>query len=191
VSSLMAQDCELKVFYRLAEKIKHTYKRLPICMLADSLYACEPVFKVCDGNPKNRWQYLMRFKEGRIRSIAAEFRAITDIEQRKEGEQLYWANDIAYNERSVHLLELNLETEEGKTQQYLWITSIKITKRNAQRLADGGRRTFGTTLNMPAVTITMRRRIIICLLKSRILSCSCMKTGSACSRPIKLGLRSG
>lgn len=130
------QDCELKAFYRLAEKIKRTYKRLPICMLADSLYACEPVFKVCDGN---RWQYLMRFKEGRIRSIAAEFRAIADIEQREKGEQLYWANDIAYNERSVHLLELNLEIEEGKTQQYLWITSIKITKRNAQRLADVGR----------------------------------------------------
>ena len=130
------QDCELKAFYRLAEKIKRVYKRLPICMLADSLYACEPVFKVCDGN---HWQYLMRFKEGRIRSVAAEFRAIADIEQRKEGEQLYWANDIAYNERSVHLLELNLEIEEGKTQQYLWITSIKITKRNAQRLADVGR----------------------------------------------------
>jgi len=130
------QDCELKAFYRLAEKIKGTYKRLPICMLADSLYACEPVFKVCDDN---RWKYLMRFKEGRIRSIAAEFRAIADIEQRNEEEQLYWANDITYNKRSVHLLELNLETEEGKAQQYLWITSIKITKRNAQRLADVGR----------------------------------------------------
>src|SRR5699024_826142 len=30
------QDCELKAFYRLAEKIKADYKRLPICILADS-----------------------------------------------------------------------------------------------------------------------------------------------------------
>src|SRR5699024_6805844 len=37
------QDCELKAFYRLAEQIKQTYKRLPICLLGDSLYACEGV----------------------------------------------------------------------------------------------------------------------------------------------------
>jgi len=138
------QDCELKAFYRLAEKIKRTYKRLPICMLADSLYACEPVFKVCDDN---RWQYLMRFKEGRIKSVAVEFQTIADMEQKmaedqhedQEGDRLYWANDIAYNKRTVHLLEANLEVEEGKIQRYLWITSIKITKRNALRLVDVGR----------------------------------------------------
>ena len=38
------QDCELKAFHRLAKKLKDTYKRLPICILGDSLYACESVF---------------------------------------------------------------------------------------------------------------------------------------------------
>lgn len=133
------QDCEIKAFYRLAEKIKATYKRLPICMLADSLYACEPVFKVCDDN---RWQYLMRFKEGRIKSVADEFRTIADMERKageQQADQLYWVHDIAYHKRAVHLLEANLEIEEGKVQRYLWITSIKITKRNARRLVDVGR----------------------------------------------------
>lgn len=42
------QDCEIKAFHRLTEKLKKTYPRLPICVLGDSLYACESVFKCCD-----------------------------------------------------------------------------------------------------------------------------------------------
>lgn len=38
------QDCELNAFYRLTDRLKRTFKRLPICILADSLYACEGVF---------------------------------------------------------------------------------------------------------------------------------------------------
>lgn len=42
------QDCELKAFHRLGGKIKEVFPRLPICVLGDSLYACESVFKLCD-----------------------------------------------------------------------------------------------------------------------------------------------
>ena len=44
------QDCELKAFQRLAERLKKNYKRLPICILGDSLYAVDPVFKLCEEN---------------------------------------------------------------------------------------------------------------------------------------------
>ncbi|MCM3056554.1 transposase, partial [Caldibacillus thermoamylovorans] len=37
------QDCELKAFYRLTARLKDTFKKLPICLIADSLYACENV----------------------------------------------------------------------------------------------------------------------------------------------------
>lgn len=53
------QDCELNAFYRLAARLKNTFKRLPICIIADSLYACENVFKLCKAN---NWKYLFRFK---------------------------------------------------------------------------------------------------------------------------------
>ncbi len=36
-------DCEAKAFRRLAERLKKEYPRLPVCVLADSLYASEPV----------------------------------------------------------------------------------------------------------------------------------------------------
>lgn len=40
------QDCETKAFKRLAKKLKKAYPRLPIILLADSLYASEPVMDI-------------------------------------------------------------------------------------------------------------------------------------------------
>lgn len=63
------QDCETKVFRRLAEKIKKRYPRLPILLLGDSLYVSEPVMKICK---VHGWDYLVRYKDGSIPSIAEE-----------------------------------------------------------------------------------------------------------------------
>lgn len=76
---------QIKAFYRLAKKIKKNYKRLPICILRDSLYACEPVFEHCDDY---QWKYLFRFKEGRIKSIANEFEKIKGIEKTNKDIQI-------------------------------------------------------------------------------------------------------
>jgi hypothetical protein len=130
------QDCELKAFQRLAAKIKNTFKRLPICLLGDSLYACESVFELCD---KNNWKYIFRFKEGRIGSIASEFRAIKSLEENQKSEGLFWVNDISYNQRTVNLLEKEEETKDKKRRQFLFITNIRVTKKNAERLMQAGR----------------------------------------------------
>jgi len=128
------QDCEIKAFKRLAEKLKKKYPRLPICILGDSLYACEPVFEICDSN---KWKYLIRFKEGRIKSVASEFNSIKDIE-RKAGEKCTWTNGIAYNKRAVNLIEAEIEVGREK-KVYTFITDVKITKRNADVIVSFGR----------------------------------------------------
>lgn len=130
------QDCELKAFKRLAKKIKNTFKRLPICLLGDSLYACEPVFDICD---ENKWQYIFRFKEGRIQSIASEFWAVKSLEENDKKASIFWVNDLPYNDRGVNLLEAVIETKDKKKRQFLFITDIKITKKNAERLVQAGR----------------------------------------------------
>lgn len=130
------QDCELKAFTRLAKKIKQTFKRLPICILGDSLYACESVFSLCN---EYKWKYLCRFKEGRIKSVASEFKALKEIEHSKKQEDLFWMNDISYNERTVNLMETKLETKKGTIQEFVFITDLKITKKNAERLIAVGR----------------------------------------------------
>jgi len=138
------QDCELKAFYRLAGKIKEAFKRLPICILGDSLYACEGVFKLCD---EYGWKFLIRYKEGRIKSVGEEFEAIKKIEgmslRKREGDieredNIFWANEISYNERLVNLIEFVDKGEEGE-KRYVFITDIKVTKKNALALVGAGR----------------------------------------------------
>lgn len=61
------QVCERKAFYRLAERLKKQYPRLPLCLVSDSLYACEPVFTLCE---KYGWKCIIRFKDGSIPTVA-------------------------------------------------------------------------------------------------------------------------
>lgn len=132
------QDCELNAFYRLAKKIKNTFKRLPICIIADSLYACEGVFNLCE---KNKWKYLLRFKEGRIKTVMEEFQEIKRLEKSNtsDDDQTTWVNEIAYKEQTLNVLESIEETEKGK-QEFTFLTNIHITKKNAGKLVDSGRR---------------------------------------------------
>ena len=41
------QDCEIRAFYRMTERIKKQYPKLPIIILRDALYECEPAIKRC------------------------------------------------------------------------------------------------------------------------------------------------
>ena len=41
------QDCELKGAYRLLPRLKEDFPCLEVCLLLDSLYACEPIFALC------------------------------------------------------------------------------------------------------------------------------------------------
>ena len=130
------QDCEIKAFYRLVKKLKKTFPRLPICILGDSLYACEPVFELCT---KNKWKYILRFKEGRIKSIKEEFNAIRKLEQKSES-KLYFVNEIAYNLRKINLIETKIKERTWKQEkEFVFITNIKITEKNAQALIKAGR----------------------------------------------------
>lgn len=128
------QDCELKAFKRLQETLKKKYPRLPICLLADSLYACEPVFEICD---KNNWKYLIRFKEGSIQSIANEFNILKKFEETRN-EKCVWVRDISYNKRTVNLIETEVQNK-NKITTFVFITSIPITKKNADDIVYAGR----------------------------------------------------
>ena len=64
------QDCELEAFYRLAERLKKAFPRLPICLLLDGLFAGGPTFSICE---KNHWKYLVVLQENDIPYINSEF----------------------------------------------------------------------------------------------------------------------
>ena len=54
------QDCERKACYRLADRLKQRFPRLPICLLLEGLFAGGPTFAIC---AQYNWQYLIVLQE--------------------------------------------------------------------------------------------------------------------------------
>ena len=56
------EDCELKSFLRLSQRLKKEFPKLPICLVADALYCCQAVVAICQ---QFDWKYVLTLKEGR------------------------------------------------------------------------------------------------------------------------------
>lgn len=131
------QDCELRAFYRMTERIKKEYPRLPIIISGDALYACEPVIKICQ---EKEWEYILRLKEDRLKLLGEEIKCIEKAEG-KDTNIKYW-NELKYgeihNQREANILKYYDEKEE-KTTKFTWITSFKIREKNKEELVYFGR----------------------------------------------------
>jgi hypothetical protein len=130
------QDCEIRAFYRMTERIKKQYPKLPIIISGDALYACEPVIKRCK---EKGWQYILRLKEERQKLLGEEIKCLEKAE--KEEEIKYW-NELKYgeihNQREANVIKY-YDKKEDKTIEFLWITSFKITEKNKEELVYFGR----------------------------------------------------
>ena len=133
------QDCESKAFARLAEKIKKRFPRLPIVITADGLYVSQKVIQIC---ADYRWDYIIRYKEGSASSIASEYRALPEKE--KVGGDIEYQNQIPFGDFDVNLIYYTenkiLSDGEERITEFAWITSIKITKGNAKKIVQAGRK---------------------------------------------------
>lgn len=148
------QDCELSSFKRLAKTIKTEYPRLPICLLADSLYATDTVFEICR---KNNWEFLIRYKEGSIPSIMEEYREIVKMGESEEyvleKEEIYqrkpnrkqrlkinWVNGIEYRKHPIHVLELKIERDGKRYKEFVWLSSMEVEEEKAEEFIETGRK---------------------------------------------------
>jgi len=71
------QDCELKAFDRLARTLKASFPQLRLCLNLDALYACGRAFAICQ---KNRWHFVVTFKEGSLPDLWQEFQALLKLQ---------------------------------------------------------------------------------------------------------------
>ena len=131
------QDCETKAFKRLSGKIKKAFPRLPMVLLADSLYASEPVMDICR---KNNWEFIIRYKTGSIPGITEEYEKIPEKGRAGHAE---FINGIDYNGKPVNMLrffeERIVKVETVRT-DFQWLTSIRLTPDNAEKTAGAGRK---------------------------------------------------
>ena len=133
------QDCETKAFKRLAEKIKKNFPRLPVCLLMDSLYASGPIVEICENNS---WDYIIRFKDGSIPSVAEEFANLLKINTKdgyKHPDDIDFVNGIDYKGHKVNVLKLT-ESSNGTVTEFQWLTNFEITNNNAEKIAATGRK---------------------------------------------------
>jgi hypothetical protein len=151
------QDCELNAFYRLAERLKQRFPRLPICLLLDGLFAGGPTFSICE---KYRWKYLIVLQEEDLPFVNEEFELLSQLPpkthlvfrtgvQREIQQDLRWVNQIAYvdskgTEHSVSVIEC-LETKpdahkKPKLTRFKWITNFNVTASKVVSLANQGGR---------------------------------------------------
>lgn len=151
--NLSKQDCELKAFKRLSHKMKEMFPRLPMCILGDSLYASNPFMQICK---EKNWEYLVRYKDGSIPTLAQEYRAITEIKGFNEkivwveevlkgnaigahSHHIKWVNDLDYKENKVSVMELDIDNDNGRIQGFKWLSSMEINRKNAVEFTQTGR----------------------------------------------------
>jgi len=122
------QDCERNAFYRMAKKLKKRFPRLPICLGMDSLYACAPVFTLCE---ENNWKYIIRFKDGSIKTIAEEFHALKHMDianawtkQIGEVQATHrFVTNIPYKSHELNIAEY---TQSDMKYSFVFITNLPI-----------------------------------------------------------------
>jgi hypothetical protein len=151
------QDCELKAFYRLADRLKQRFPHLPICLLLDGLFAGGPTFSICD---QYHWKYMIVLQEGDLPSVHEEFNALIQIApenhlrcrigvQSKTVQDFRWMNDIDYvdSKQTGHRLSVIecLETQPDptghpRTTRFKWVTNFNVTAHKLIELSNQGGR---------------------------------------------------
>ena len=135
------QDCERNACKRLMKRLKEMFPKLPICIGADSLYACKPFFEACKAY---QWRYIVRFKKGSIPSVFQEYETLRKLSENRgkgtDGKVSYrydFVSDIDYEGHKLNCLEY---AEDGKPYPFVFLTNLPLSRGNARETAFFGRR---------------------------------------------------
>jgi len=114
-------------------------------LVADSLYACAPVFKICRSYG---WRYICTLKEGRIPALFSEFEQLKGLDGRNtirvKGEEAIqefcWVNDLEHAGHRLAVLRC-VETKKKASQatRFVWVTDMRVNEQNCRSIAKGGR----------------------------------------------------
>jgi hypothetical protein len=153
------QDCELRAFNRLAEKLKGFFPRLKFMVLLDGLYPNGKIFELCR---KYKWQYMIVLQDASLKSVWEEFEALKDFEGGNQVNHVWgnryqrftWVNEISYvydrmrKEQLVHVVVCEENWDEvaddgslvNKHSKHAWISSEPLSKKNVHERCNLGAR---------------------------------------------------
>lgn len=133
------QDCELKAAYRLVEKIKKKFPKLPIIIGGDALYIGKPFLKKCDALG---FKYIIKYKEDSASTIKKDFDKFNIVDGNykyqngiiygePENKEYYTVNVVSYDE---------LGEKTGEITNFTYVTSLTITNKNKEEIVRLGRK---------------------------------------------------
>lgn len=144
------EDCELKTFGRLSQRLKREFPRLLICIIGDALYACEPVVRICE---QYQWKYILTLKEGRQPTLWLEMLELLPMNRvnrlclrvGQDGRQATlgyrWVPELMLGTASTaHALLLGEVTPKCAT-LYAYLTNFKnLSESSVPRIVEAGRK---------------------------------------------------
>jgi hypothetical protein len=153
------QDCELRAFARLSDRLKTLFPRLPILLLLDGLYANGPVMQCC---LRAHWQFMIVLKDQDLPSVWQEFHALQALKpqalQRNWGrrrQRFTRVNDIDYAFASNGRQHLKLHAVVGEeswervdqqarivteSARHAWLSSQPLGRENVHERCNLGAR---------------------------------------------------
>jgi hypothetical protein len=155
------QDCEVKAFYRLAQRVKEYFPRLPILVLLDGLYADGPVLDLCR---RYHWQFMIVLQDKDLPSVWEEVQGLGKLQRQNQLEQKWgnrkqrfrWVNGIEYcygeqgrKKLILHVVVCEESWEEiaanspavvGKEARHAWISSVPLNRDNVHERCNLGAR---------------------------------------------------
>lgn len=158
------QDCEMRAFHRLAERIKQAFPRLPVMLLLDGLYANGPVMEHC---LKYNWQFMIVLKDDSMTATWSEYHGLLKLERNNEHHRLWggrkqhfrWVNRIRYEYGDnngkhliVHVVVCHEKWQEideagqlvSRESKHAWLSSRSLHRDNVhERCNLGGRHRWG------------------------------------------------
>jgi len=148
------QDCELKAFKRLAERLKKYFPQLHICILADGLYSNVAMMNVCK---EHEWKFITVFKDGNLPSVWEEVESLLPLSGAAQTAQTpsadathwitcnyRWITDIEYQKHSIHWVECvrettHRQTKEKNSHQFVFLSTLDLSLKQIESVVTAGR----------------------------------------------------
>lgn len=149
--SVTKQDCEMNAAKRLLKRLKSNFPRLPVCVLADGLYATMPFMKLC---LEIKWNYILNLKDGTQKNISEDFRLLVETEgylgivqklcgaEKGRGAFRNGMEKISGKEQVCNVFEYRHDvTEKGEKKElrFVWVTNMRITIKKLESFILTGR----------------------------------------------------
>ncbi len=146
------QDCELKAFKRLAEKIKEYFPRLPVLITADGLFPNQSFFTIC---LENGWDFIVTLQDKSLKTLQEEISWFRKIEGKQIQSTRYdksvqttnqyrYLNDLSYKEFQLGWVEciettVNINTGETVDVRFVHVTNLEIDDQTVKAISTEGR----------------------------------------------------